>query len=290
MKEFKINSHTIIERDNVSISHYLCEINHIERISPEEEARLTSMIKKGGREGNQAKEKLIKANLRFVVSVANQYKRYGMELPDLISEGNIGLVRAAELFDETRGFKFISYAVWWIRQSIMTALANNGNIVRVPLNQQKIIQKYHRMQKEMLQNEQRALTISEFAEQNGYDECSITGLIHASSKSTSIDTPVGEDSDATILDLIPAGSDTDKGLDEESLKTDIDRLISSILNEVETTIIRSFYGLGCTALSLEDIADKIGKSRERTRQLCAKAIEKLRNSPYSSCLIAYLAA
>lgn len=290
MKEFKINSQSITDRDNVAISCYLRDINRIERITPDDEVRLTSLIKKGGREGLRAKEQLIKANLRFVVSVANQYKRYGMELSDLISEGNIGLIKAAELFDETRGFKFITYAVWWIRQSIMNALAVNGSHIRIPVNQQNMVAKFHRMQNEMMQKEQRKLTIKEFAEMNGYDECVVAGIIEASARATSVDTPLADDSETTILDTMTSGSATDKDMDVESMKADIDRLMSHILSPNEIIVVRNYYGLGCHPSSLEEIASMIGKSRERTRQLWVKAIEKMRNSPYASRLCVYLAA
>lgn len=290
MKEFKINSTSITDRDNITISHYFREINHIDRITPEEEVRLTSLIKKGGREGMRAKEKLIKSNLRFVVSVANQYKKYGMELPDLISEGNIGLVKAAELFDETRGFKFISYAVWWIRQSIINALATNGSIVRVPLNQHSILSKYHRMQDEVMQNEHRMLTMEEFAEMNGYDPDHIMSVIQATATAKSVDAPLNDDSDITVLDTMSSDSASDKGMDDESLRVELRQLLSNVLNDRERTVLCNYYGIGCPQQSLEQIAFMIGKSRERTRQLCAKAVEKLRSSPYSAHLAEYLAA
>lgn len=290
MKEFKINTHSITERDNVVISQYLREINRMERISPEEEARLTALIKKGGRKGENAKEQLIKANLRFVVSVANQYKKYGMELPDLISEGNIGLIKAAELFDETRGFKFISYAVWWIRQSILDALGRNGNIVRVPLNQQTLISRYHRMQHEMMQMEQRVLTIEEFAEMCGYEPERVMNILQATSKTKSVDAPVADDSEMTFLDTMSSGSSTDQSLDNESLHTDLDNLLRKVLTSTEQTVVCNYYGIGCQPQTLDHIAVMIDKSRERTRQLCVKAVDKLRQSPYSAHLIGYLAA
>lgn len=290
MKEFKINSHSITERDNIAIAHYLREINHIDRITPEEEVRLTALIKRGGKAGVRAKEQLIKSNLRFVVSVANQYKKYGMELTDLISEGNIGLIKAAELFDETRGFKFISYAVWWIRQSILNALATNGTIVRVPLNQHNILAKYHQLQNETMQKEQRILGIEEFAEKNGYSQDQIMSVIQATTKAKSVDAHVAEDSETTFVDTMLSNSASDKTMDKESLHIELKRLIQKVLDDRERTVLCNYYGIDCSSKSLEEIAIMFGKSRERTRQLCTKAIEKLRLCPYSSRLVDYLAA
>lgn len=290
MKEFKINSHSITERDNIAISHYLREINHVNRITPEEEVRLAALIKKGGVEGARAKELLVKANLRFVVSVANQYKKYGMELTDLISEGNIGLVKAAELFDETRGFKFITYAIWWIRQSILNALATNGYIVRIPLNQQRIISKYRQLQNETMLKEQRTLSVEEFAEANGYTPDYIMTIVQATTKAKSMDAPVAEDSETTFVDTMASGSLSDKTMDDESLHIELKRLLREVLDDREQTVLCNFYGIDCQPQSLEEIARMIGKSRERTRQLCMKALKKLRSCPYSSRLIEYLAA
>lgn len=167
MKEFKTNSRSITDRGDICVTNYLRDVNRYETISAEEEAELSRLIKKGGKEGERAKERLINANLRFVISVANQYKMKGMELADIISEGNMGLVKAAQNFDDTRGFKFISYAVWWIRQSIIAAIGNYSTTLRLPSNQQRLLQEYHRMNREMMQIEQRNITIEEFCEATG---------------------------------------------------------------------------------------------------------------------------
>lgn len=290
MKELKINAQTFINRNCTSTANYLRDISRIGKISPEEEIRLATLIKKGGREGELAKEKLITANLRFVVSVANKYTKYGMELSDLISEGNIGLIKAAENYKETLGFKFISYAVWWIRQSIMTAIANNGSMIRIPINKQKMIDKYKRIQNDVLHKELRELSIREFADNNGYDEVDIADVIHASSKASSIDAPINEDSIITFLDLMLSDSVTDKNLDIESLSIDLKSHMLNVLTTTESTVLRKYFGIDCVPASLCTIATIIGRSRERTRQICIKAIEKLRNSPDSYKLAIHLAA
>lgn len=290
MKEFKISTMTIIDRNSISISNYLRDISHIDNISPEEEVRLAALIKKGGKEGERAKEELIEANLRFVVSVANKYTKYGMELSDLISEGNIGLIKAAENYDESLGFKFISYAVWWIRQSIMTAIANNGNMIRIPINKQKVIDKYQRMQKEIMHKEHRELTISEFAEHTNLDEAAITDIIFASAKTSNLEDPIDDNSNTTYLDLMMSDFATDKNLDIESLSIDLYRHMLNVLTPTEFTILRYYFGIHCIPTSLDVIASMIGRTRERTKQLYIRAIEKLRNSPNSSKLATHLAA
>lgn len=290
MKEFKVNSRSITDRDNISLNAYLRDISHIDRISPEEEVRLTTLIKNGGEQAVEARDALVKANLRFVVSVANQYKRAGVELSDLISEGNMGLIKAAELFDETRGFKFISYAVWWVRQSITNALASDTGIVRMPLNRHKLLNEYNRLQHEIMQLEQRTLTPSEFAEITGQDESVIRDILKAAGKAQSMDAPMAEDSETTLCDMISSDSSTDRSMDEESLRQDIDRIIRCTLTPQEDVVVRNHYGIGCPAQSLEDVAHLIGKTRERTRQLCVKAINKLRNSPQTASLVEYLSA
>lgn len=290
MKEFKINTLSITERDTEALSRYLRDVNRMEQISPEEEARLAHVIKKGGREGEKAKETLIKANLRFVISVANQYKRYGMDLSDIISEGNIGLVKAASLFDDTCGFKFITYAVWWIRQSILSAIASNGNIIRMPQNKLNILTQYRRMQKEVMQSDQRPLTINEFADIIGLDAATISDIISAAGKTASMDAPIADDNDATLADTISSSIPTDDALMQESLSKDLNAILCNTLNARELQVIRMYYGLGCEEKSIDDIAFIIGKSRERTRQICMKAVDKLRHSPSSNHLALYLAA
>lgn len=284
MREFKTNSASITERDSITMSDYLHDISRHDLISPDEEVRLATLVRKGGLEGMQAKEKLILANLRFVVSVANQYKQGGVELSDLISEGNIGLIRAVETFDETRGFKFISYAVWWIRQAILNALIRHGCIVRLPHNQQNMLAKFHRMQQETMQREQRALTAGEFAELYGCPESVVQDMLMASCRATSVDSPAAEDSETTLLDMMPSGERTDREMDRESTKQELDTLLRALLSERERFVVESFFGLSGPERSLDDIAAEIGLSRERTRQLCNKALDKLRNSHKTSYL------
>lgn len=290
MKEFKINTSSITERDTESITRYLREVNHFDRITPDEEARLAHIIRQGGKAADEAKETLIKANLRFVISVANQYKGYGMELCDLISEGNIGLVKAATLFDATRGFKFISYAVWWIRQSIMSAISASGSFVRMPQNKLNIVAQYRRMQQEVQQSEQRPLTIEEFADATGLDAVTVHNIVSVSGKVSSIDTPLSDDSDTVFADTLMSASVTDSLLDRESLDIEIEDILNTYLSDREMIVVRKYYGIGCAEATLDDIAATIGKSRERTRQIYLNAIAKLRRSPKTMSLAMYLAA
>ena len=232
-------------------------------LTPDEEATLAHTIHQGGPAGERARDRLVSANLRFVVSVAKQYQHQGISLTDLINEGNVGLVKAAEKFDETRGFKFISYAVWWIRQSIMEALAVKSRIVRVPLNQVGIAGKVNRV-------------ISAF-EANG--------------RSTSIDAPISEDDDNSLADTLSSDDDSarsDSSLDRESMNLFISDLLKEVLNDREQRIITESFGIGRMEKSLEEIADEMGMTRERIRQVKEKALRKIRNSKYAVSLRQYL--
>lgn len=289
MKELK-TVRTITDRSNPCVVSYLHDINMYSRLSPEEEAELCRLVKKGGRTGAKAKERLIQGNLRFVISVANQCKTSKMELADLISEGNIGLVKAAELFDETRGFKFISYAVWWIRQSIMNAIENTCTTLRLPSNQQKLLRKYNDLDKVMMQQEQRHLTIDEFCDIEGIEPSRMATILSATYAPVKMDAPVADDSDTAISDTISSDYITDSILERESLSTDINEAIGSYLTKREQEIVCSFYGIGRPARSMEDIALSLGLTRERTRQICLRAQERLRTCPYASQLALYLAA
>lgn len=290
MKEFKTSSRSITDRGDICVSNYLRDVNRYETISAEEEAELSRLIKKGGKEGEKAKERLINANLRFVISVANQYKMKGMELADIISEGNIGLVKAAQNFDDTRGFKFISYAVWWIRQSIISAIGNYSTTLRLPSNQQRLLQEYHRMNREMMQIEQRNITIEEFCEATGLSTQIAQSMILADISPVKMDSPLDSDSDNTIGDMLPSELRADSDSDRESLQIELSSLLGKCLKEREVDIVCRYLGFGCEATPLDAIAESWGLSRERTRQIYLKAITKLRQSPLAHSLFPYLAA
>lgn len=290
MKEFKIGTNTITDRNDICIAQYLRDINRYDCLSPEEETMLVREIKAGGRKGENAKKKLIESNLRFVISVANQYKTNSMPLADIIAEGNIGLIRAAETFDETRGFKFISYAVWWIRQHIMYALDNNNSAVRLPTNQQRLLKDYHKMDNDMMQKEQRHITIDEFCQAKNVDNNMAQMIINASLASVKMDAPLSDDSDSSFADMMDSGLRTDKRAEFMSLQHDLQQALGNCLKERELDVVCRYYGFGCEAETFEHISERIGLSRERTRQICLNAISKIRNSKYSKELLVYLAA
>lgn len=290
MKEFKISNNSITSRDNICVSNYLREISRIDLLTPDEEAHLARIIKKGGLEGQKAKDTLVKANLRFVISVAKSFHHSGLELSDLISEGNLGLMKAAETFDETRGFRFLTFAVWWIRQSINNAIINKGGIVRIPSNQHRIFADYLAMQEEVMQAEGRELSIEEYAEVSGIPAYDLTNIMKAAHKANSLDVPCSDDSDTTYLDMLSSGSNTDHAMEMESLSTDLNRVIASVLTDKEAYVLRHHFGIGCPQESFDYIAATLGLSRERTRQLNMKAIEKLKKSATALNLVSYLAA
>ncbi len=287
MRQFKTTPN-ITRRDSISIEDYLKDINHYSQISAEEEARLADTIQKGGPEGEKAKAKLIEANLRFVVSVANQYHVKNVELCDLVSEGNIGLIKAAEMFDSTRGFKFITYAVWWVRQSIMSAISKYGKTIRLPINQQNLKQLYRRLQQEIIQTEQRDPTAEEFAK---FADISIETASDVISNVTSVvstSTPLGEDSDSTIGDMLSADIKTDKSLDLESLHKDLLEVMNNVLSVKEREILTKFFGLFQHETSLEEIGEQMGLTRERVRQIKEKAVRKLYHADNIGVLASYL--
>lgn len=290
MREFKTHSNTITDRSNESVQRYLKEVSRIDRISMDEEVDLARIIQRGGPDAIEARDKLVKANLRFVVSVANQFKSSTLDLGDLISEGNLGLIKAAEMFDDTKGFKFITYAVWWIRQSIMAAVANQSGTMRLPSNQQKILNRYHQFQQDMLQREERTITIDEFCEVSGYDYDRVANALGASGKPVCMDERLGEDSDTTYGEMLASDSVNDAALERESLRQEIDNVFRHLLTGREAFVLRNLYGLGCEPMSLDEVALHLNISRERARQLSLSSINKLRVSPYSSHLLEYLAA
>ena len=285
MRQLKITK-SITNRESASLDKYLQEIGKEELISVEEEVELAQRIKKGDKE---ALEKLTKANLRFVVSVAKQYQNQGLSLPDLINEGNLGLIKAAEKFDETRGFKFISYAVWWIRQSILQALAEQSRIVRLPLNQVGSLNKINKAFARFEQEHERTPSAEELANELELPKEKVTDTLRVAGRHISVDAPFADGEDNSLLDvLVNADSpNADRGLINESLATEVDRALE-ILTERERDIIRYFFGIGCSEMTLEEIGEKFDLTRERVRQIKEKAIRKLRQSSRSGILRSYL--
>ena len=285
MRQLKI-SKSITNRESASLDKYLQEIGKEDLISADEEVELAQKIRKGDHE---SLEKLTRANLRFVVSVAKQYQNQGLSLPDLINEGNLGLIRAAEKFDETRGFKFISYAVWWIRQSILQALAEQSRIVRLPLNQVGALNKINKALAKFEQENERMPSVEELANETNMPKEKIADSLRVSGRHVSIDAPFVEGEDNSLLDVIanPDSPRADNGLMEESLRREIDRALAT-LSDRERDIVRLFLGLGCQEKTLEEISEEFKLTRERVRQIKEKAIRRLRHSSRSKNLKAYL--
>lgn len=285
MRQLKITK-SITNRESQSLDKYLQEIGHEELISVDEEVELAQKIRNGDK---KALEKLTKANLRFVVSVAKQYQNQGLSLPDLINEGNLGLIKAAKKFDETRGFKFISYAVWWIRQSILQALAEQSRLVRLPLNHVGSVNKVSRAFNKFEQENERRPSIEEIAAEIDLPQDKIAEAIKVGNRQISVDAPFSDSDDNSLLDILPNTSipNADKVLDIESLKEEVNRALST-LNERERDILKDFFGLNGTELTLEEIGQKYGLTRERVRQIKEKAIRRLRNSTQNKLLKSYL--
>lgn len=289
MRQLKIQK-SITNRNSEALDKYLVEIGRAPMVSIEEEIELAQAIKKGGRAGERAKNKLVEANLRFVVSVAKQYQHQGLTLTDLIDEGNIGLIKAAERFDETRGFKFISYAVWWIRQSILQAIAEQSRIVRLPLNQVGSLNKVSHEINKFEQENLRRPSVEEIADRTGVDEEKISQSMAASGHHVSIDAPFGDDDDNAMVDVMSSGDDsrTDKQVDHESMAMELKQVLGQVLKERERQIVCACFGIGEPEKGLEEIGDKMGLTRERVRQIREKSISKLRESGYVKILMKYL--
>lgn len=289
MRQLKIQK-SITNRNSEALDKYLVEIGRAPMVSIEEEIELAQAIKKGGRAGERAKNKLVEANLRFVVSVAKQYQHQGLTLTDLIDEGNIGLIKAAERFDETRGFKFISYAVWWIRQSILQAIAEQSRIVRLPLNQVGSLNKVNHEINKFEQENLRRPSVEEIADRTGVDEEKISQSMAASGHHVSIDAPFGDDDDNAMVDVMSSGDDsrTDKQVDHESMAMELKQVLGQVLKERERQIVCACFGIGESEKGLEEIGDKMGLTRERVRQIREKSISKLRESGYVKILMKYL--
>ncbi len=285
MRQLKITK-SITNRESASLDKYLQEIGKEELITVEEEVELAQRIRKGDRD---ALEKLTRANLRFVVSVAKQYQNQGLSLPDLINEGNLGLIRAAEKFDETRGFKFISYAVWWIRQSILQALAEQSRIVRLPLNQVGALKKINKALAKFEQENERTPTPEELAEILDLPKEKVMDTLRVSGRHVSMDAPFAEGEDNSLANVIenPDSPIADSKLINESLKKEIERALAT-LTERERDIIRYFFGIGCPEKTLEEIGEEFGLTRERVRQIKEKAIRRLRHTSKSKSLKQYL--
>ena len=285
MRQLKITK-SITNRESASLDKYLQEIGHEDLISVEEEVELAQRIRRGDR---SALEKLTKANLRFVVSVAKQYQNQGLSLPDLINEGNLGLIKAAEKFDETRGFKFISYAVWWIRQSILQAIAEQSRIVRLPLNQVGSVNKINRMLNKFEQENERYPSIEEIADKIDLPEDKIADAMKVNGRHVSVDAPFIDGEDNSLLDVLPNNDATmaDNQLVQESLRDEISRALKT-LNDRERNIVEAFFGINQSEMTLEEIGDKYGLTRERVRQIKEKAIRRLRHNTKNKYLKSYL--
>ena len=284
MRQLKIATQ-ITNRDSQAVEKYLQEISKISMITPEEETTLAQKIHMGDQ---RALEKLVKSNLRFVVSVAKQYQHQGLSLSDLINEGNLGLIKAAQRFDETKGFKFISYAVWWIRQSILQALAEQGRLVRLPQNK---IGTYNKANKAFIafeQENEREPSTEELAGILDMTETEVTNIFTSNTRHTSLDAPVHEAEDVAMGDLLEGSSDTDDTVMRDSLRNEIRRILNP-LSVREAEILSAYFGLeGDAGPSIEEIGDKYDLTKERIRQIKERAIKRLQKTRYSNALKGYL--
>ena len=285
MRQLKITK-SITNRESASLDKYLQEIGKEDLITVEEEVELAQRIRKGDQ---KALEKLTRANLRFVVSVAKQYQNQGLSLPDLINEGNLGLIKAAEKFDETRGFKVISYAVWGIRQSILQALAEQSRIVRLPLNQVGSLNKINKAFSRFEQENERRPSPEELADSLDLPAEKVADTLRVSGRHISVDAPFVEGEDNSLLDVLVNDDSpiADRTLINESLSTEVERALST-LTERERDIIKLFFGINTQEMTLEEIGEKFGLTRERVRQIKEKAIRRLRHSSRSKLLKTYL--
>ena len=285
MRQLKITN-GITKRDTESFNKYLQEIGREEMISVEEEVELAKRIKQGDR---KALDRLVKANLRFVVSVAKQYQNQGMSLQDLINEGNIGLIKAAEKFDETRGFKFISYAVWWIRQSILQAIAEQSRVVRLPLNQVGNVNKINRALNQFEQENERRPSVDEIADKVDLPQDKIEDALKVNTHQISVDAPLSDSDNSSLIDYMHNDSEpaTDEELLKESLREEIANALSA-LNEREQNVVKAFYGIDQPERTMEEIGKMYGLTRERVRQIREKVIRKLKQNTKSRALKTYL--
>lgn len=285
MRQLKITV-AITSRGSEALERYLQDISKEEMISTDEEVELAKRIRQGDKD---ALERLVKANLRFVVSVAKQYQGQGLELTDLINEGNVGLINAAMKFDETRGFKFISYAVWWVRQSILQALADKSRLVRLPLNQIGYVSKVNHFYHDFMQKNNRAPSLDEVADALGMEKSKVNAALLTSGKHISMNAPLIDDEDSCLLDLLTNDDkgNADSSLISDSLKEEVHHALD-LLPERESQVIRMYFGINTPELSLEEIGEKLNLSRERVRQIKEKALTLLRNAQIGSVLKEYL--
>lgn len=285
MRQLKITV-AITSRGSEALERYLQDISKEEMVSTDEEVELAKRIRQGDKD---ALERLVKANLRFVVSVAKQYQGQGLELTDLINEGNVGLINAAMKFDETRGFKFISYAVWWVRQSILQALADKSRLVRLPLNQIGYVSKVNHFYHDFMQKNNRAPSLDEVADALGMEKSKVNAALLTSGKHISMNAPLIDDEDSCLLDLLTNDDkgNADSSLISDSLKEEVHHALD-LLPERESQVIRMYFGINTPELSLEGIGEKLNLSRERVRQIKEKALTLLRNAQIGSVLKEYL--
>lgn len=285
MRQLKITV-AITSRGSEALERYLQDISKEEMVSTDEEVELAKRIRQGDKD---ALERLVKANLRFVVSVAKQYQGQGLELTDLINEGNVGLINAAMKFDETRGFKFISYAVWWVRQSILQALADKSRLVRLPLNQIGYVSKVNHFYHDFMQKNNRAPSLDEVADALGMEKSKVNAALLTSGKHISMNAPLIDDEDSCLLDLLTNDDkgNADSSLISDSLKEEVHHALD-LLPERESQVIRMYFGINTPELSLEEIGEKLNLSRERVRQIKEKALTLLRNAQIGSVLKKYL--
>lgn len=285
MRQLKITV-AITSRGSEALERYLQDISKEEMVSTDEEVELAKRIRQGDK---NALERLVKANLRFVVSVAKQYQGQGLEVTDLINEGNVGLINAAMKFDETRGFKFISYAVWWVRQSILQALADKSRLVRLPLNQIGYVSKVNHFYHDFMQKNNRAPSLDEVADALGMEKSKVNAALLTSGKHISMNAPLIDDEDSCLLDLLTNDDkgNADSSLISDSLKEEVHHALD-LLPERESQVIRMYFGINTPELSLEEIGEKLNLSRERVRQIKEKALTLLRNAQIGSVLKEYL--
>lgn len=285
MRQLKITV-AITSRGSEALERYLQDISKEDMVSTDEEVELAKRIRQGDK---NALERLVKANLRFVVSVAKQYQGQGLELTDLINEGNVGLINAAMKFDETRGFKFISYAVWWVRQSILQALADKSRLVRLPLNQIGYVSKVNHFYHDFMQKNNRAPSLDEVADALGMEKSKVNAALLTSGKHISMNAPLIDDEDSCLLDLLTNDDkgNADSSLISDSLKEEVHHALD-LLPERESQVIRMYFGINTPELSLEEIGEKLNLSRERVRQIKEKALTLLRNAQIGSVLKEYL--
>lgn len=285
MRQLKITV-AITSRGSEALERYLQDISKEEMVSTDEEVELAKRIRQGDK---NALERLVKANLRFVVSVAKQYQGQGLELTDLINEGNVGLINAAMKFDETRGFKFISYAVWWVRQSILQALADKSRLVRLPLNQIGYVSKVNHFYHDFMQKNNRAPSLDEVADALGMEKSKVNAALLTSGKHISMNAPLIDDEDSCLLDLLTNDDkgNADSSLISDSLKEEVHHALD-LLPERESQVLRMYFGINTPELSLEEIGEKLNLSRERVRQIKEKALTLLRNAQIGSVLKEYL--